>query len=65
MRAAIDEYQPVVGLHGHIHEAEGVKRIGSTVCINPGSIYGSGWLKGAIVDFNASGGYVSHLLTSG
>jgi Icc-related predicted phosphoesterase len=65
VREAIEEYEPVVGLHGHIHESAGTCRIGNTICINPGSDYGSGWLKGAIVDFDEEGSYVGHLLTSG
>ncbi len=65
VREAIERYRPVVGLHGHIHESAATCRIGETVCINPGSDYGSGWLKGAIVDFDEEGGYVGHLLTSG
>jgi Icc-related predicted phosphoesterase len=65
VKAAIERYQPTVALHGHIHEAAGAQRIGSTVCINPGSDYSSGFLKGAIVDLDENGGYVEHLLTSG
>jgi uncharacterized protein len=65
VREAIERYEPVVGLHGHIHESAGTCRIGPSVCINPGSDYGSGWLKGAIVDFDEEGNYVGHLLTSG
>jgi len=65
VRAAIERYQPVVSLHGHIHEVRGVSRIGRTMCINPGSDYSSGWLKGVIVDFDQDGAYLSHLLTSG
>jgi Icc-related predicted phosphoesterase len=65
VREAIERYAPTVALHGHIHESHGVQRIGSTMCINPGSDYGSGSLKGAIVDVDDEGGYVSHLLTSG
>lgn len=65
VRAAIEKYEPVVGLHGHIHESHGVQRIGSSMCINPGSEYGTGYLKGAIVDFTPDGEYVGHLLTSG
>ena len=65
VRDAIERYRPVVALHGHIHESEGVRRIGETVCINPGSDYSSGSLKGVIVDLDEHGEYVSHLLTSG
>jgi uncharacterized protein len=65
IRAAIETHSPVVALHGHIHEAHGVQRIGRTLCINPGSDYGSGVLKGAIVDVDGDGEYIGHLLTSG
>ena len=35
VRAAIERYQPLLGLHGHIHEAHASCKIGRTVCINP------------------------------
>lgn len=50
VRNAIIKYKPMVGLHGHIHESKGVYKLGRTVCINPGSEYGQGILRGAIVD---------------
>ncbi|HEX4212893.1 MAG TPA: metallophosphoesterase [Candidatus Dormibacteraeota bacterium] len=65
VRAAIERYRPVVGLHGHIHESAGTWRSGGTVCLNPGSEYGSGVLKGALVQFDEEGNYQSHLLTTG
>jgi uncharacterized protein len=65
VRDAINRYTPTVGLHGHIHECKAVVKIGETVCINPGSVYNSGWLQGVIVDLDADGRYVSHVLTSG
>jgi Icc-related predicted phosphoesterase len=65
VRDAIQRFAPTVALHGHIHESQGVWRHGSTVCLNPGSDYASGVLKGAIVDFDEEGGYVNHLFTSG
>jgi uncharacterized protein len=49
VREAIRRYQPVVGLHGHIHESAGRFRIGRTQCFNPGSEYGQGQLQGWIV----------------
>lgn len=49
VRRAIEENQPVLGLHGHIHESRGVERIGKSLCINPGSDYFEGILKGAII----------------
>ncbi len=65
VRDAILRYQPVAGLHGHIHESHGVRRIGQTVCINPGSDYSAGVLKGVLLDLTASGEYHDHLLTAG
>jgi len=64
VRTAIETHQPMLGLHGHIHEAKGASKIGRTLCINPGSEYSEGVLAGAVVDLNENGvkGYV---LTSG
>jgi uncharacterized protein len=49
LRKAIEETQPLLGLHGHIHEGRGASRIGRTLCINPGSMYEQGTLLGALV----------------
>jgi Icc-related predicted phosphoesterase len=49
VRYAIEKYQPLLGLHGHIHESQSVAKIGKTTCINPGSEYGEGVLRGCIV----------------
>jgi hypothetical protein len=49
LRKAIEKYQPLLGLHGHIHEGRGATRIAKTLCINPGSMYEQGTLLGAIV----------------
>lgn len=52
VRAAIERYQPLLGLHGHVHEAHASCKIGRTVCINPGSDFGEGVLHGALVTLN-------------
>lgn len=49
LREVIEKNQPLLGLHGHIHEGRGTMRIGKTLCINPGSMYEQGTLLGAIV----------------
>lgn len=49
VRDAIEKYQPLLGLHGHIHESPGAIKLGRTLCINPGSEYGEGILRGALV----------------
>ncbi|MGA7923931.1 MAG: metallophosphoesterase [Thermoplasmata archaeon] len=64
VRAAIDRYQPLLGLHGHIHESRGYARLGRSICLNPGSAYGEGTLLGVVVDLVADG-IRSHLLTTG
>ena len=52
VRAAIERYQPLLGLHGHVHEAHATCKIGRTVCINPGSDYSEGILHGVLVTLN-------------
>ncbi|MEX0629232.1 MAG: metallophosphoesterase [Chloroflexota bacterium] len=49
VRRVIERHQPMLGLHGHIHESRGKARIGRSICLNPGSDYNTGILKGVIV----------------
>jgi uncharacterized protein len=49
VRTLIERHQPVLSLHGHIHESKGVARIGRTTCVNPGSAYSEGVIDGALV----------------
>jgi len=64
VRRAIEKYQPLVGLHGHIHESRGLAKIGKTMCFNPGSEYSIGVLRGAVLDFGDNK-LESHILTAG
>jgi Icc-related predicted phosphoesterase len=64
VRQIIEETQPLLSLHGHIHESKGVTKIGRTVAINPGSDYGSGRLDGCLVHL-APDKVVNHYLVSG
>jgi uncharacterized protein len=52
VRNAIKKYQPLVALHGHIHESRGVEKLGRTVCINPGSEYTEGILRGVVINLD-------------
>ncbi len=57
VRRIIEEYAPIVGVHGHVHEAMGIDYIraknGKDVpVINPGSVYSSGMLNGVIIEIN-------------
>jgi uncharacterized protein len=49
VRELIERYQPVLALHGHVHESRGATRIGRTLCINPGSDYHTGRISGVLV----------------
>jgi hypothetical protein len=64
VRDAIEKYQPLLGLHGHIHESRGFIRIGRTLCLNPGSEYTEGMLRGVVVDLDEKG-VSNYLLTVG
>jgi len=55
VRSAIEKYQPLLGLHGHIHESRFAQKIGKTLCINPGSEYGEGVLRGVVLELSRKG----------
>jgi uncharacterized protein len=65
VRSVIEEHQPCLSLHGHIHEARGTARIGKTLCINPGSSYEQGQLLGAVIDLDGKKKVKRFVLTSG
>jgi len=60
----IEKYQPLLSLHGHVHEGKGTRIYKRTLCINPGSMYEQGMLHGAVVELkpNKLGTYI---LTTG
>ena len=55
VRKVIEKYQPLLGLHAHIHESAGEVRIGRTLCINPGSEYDRGIFRAYIIDLGPKG----------
>lgn len=55
VKTVIKEYQPLLGLHGHIHESFADQRIGTTPILNPGSEYESGLLRGFIIELISEG----------
>ncbi len=65
VRKVIEEGQPTLSLHGHIHEARGNTRIGRTLAINPGSSYEQGQLLGAVIDLDGGKKVKRFVLTSG
>ena len=64
VRQMIEQHKPLLGLHGHIHESRGFVKIGRTLCINPGSEYGEGILRGAVINLDQKG-VKSYILTQG
>ena len=66
VRDAINKHQPMLSVHGHIHESRGIKRMGRTLAINPGSVYGDGVLQGAVLELNPKKAKVTkYLLVNG
>lgn len=55
VRKIIEKYQPMLGLHAHIHESAGEIMIGRTLCLNPGSEYDTGVFRAYILDLSPSG----------
>lgn len=64
-RDAILKYQPMLGLHGHIHESAGIRKLGRTTLVNPGSEYAECVLRGAIIDLDPEEGLVNVNLVTG
>jgi len=65
VRAAIEKYQPLLSVHGHIHESKGVARLGRSLAVNPGSSYSDGVLQAALLELNPKKGKVKYVLVNG
>jgi uncharacterized protein len=66
VREGILTHQPMMSVHGHIHESRGVCKLGRTFAVNPGSVYGDGVLQGAVLELNEKKGKVTkYLLVNG
>jgi Icc-related predicted phosphoesterase len=63
VRKVVEEFQPLVSLHGHIHESRNAVQLGRTWAVNPGSEYGEGVLCGAIIQVKKQ--KVKHTFTAG
>jgi Icc-related predicted phosphoesterase len=64
VRDAIARFGPMLSLHGHIHESAGIRGLGVTTSINPGSEYGEGILRSAIIDLTDGAIGSAQLLTA-
>jgi Icc-related predicted phosphoesterase len=65
VREAILKYQPMLGTHGHIHESSGIRKLGKTTLVNPGSEYAEGILRGALIEIDPKEGLVNVNLVAG
>ena len=65
VRDAITKHQPMISLHGHIHESKGVAKVGRSLAVNPGSSYSDGVLQAALIDLNGKNGRVKYVLVNG
>jgi Icc-related predicted phosphoesterase len=65
VRSAIERHQPMLSLHGHVHESRGEARLGRTLALNPGSEYGEGVLRGVIVTLSTKRGVRGHQFVAG
>jgi Icc-related predicted phosphoesterase len=65
VRQALETYEPLLGLHGHIHESRGEARFGRTRSLNPGSEYSEGVLRGALVTLSEKKGIRGYQLVAG
>jgi uncharacterized protein len=60
VREAITEHQPLLSLHGHIHEGKGTQRMGKTLAVNPGSAYEEGVLQASIIELDQKRGKIKN-----
>jgi len=63
VRELIERHQPLLSLHGHVHESAAATRIGRTLCINPGSDYHTGRISGCLITLRGEG--VRHQFVTG
>lgn len=65
VREFLLKYQPLISMHGHIHESAGINKLGKTTILNPGSEYAEGILRGAVIDLDSEKGLINVNLVIG
>jgi Icc-related predicted phosphoesterase len=65
VREVIEQVQPILSLHGHIHESRAAERIGRTLAVNPGSSYVEGTLSGCVIELDGKKKLKRYRLTMG
>lgn len=70
VRTVLEEFRPIVGLHGHIHESSGRDFVGTSTfgeripVFNPGSEYNAGVLRGVLITID-NGAVRDYIFTKG
>ncbi|MGC2289143.1 MAG: metallophosphoesterase [Thermoplasmata archaeon] len=70
VRTVLEEFRPIVGLHGHIHESSGRDFVGASgsrdriPVFNPGSEYNAGVLRGVLITLE-NGSVRDYVFTKG
>jgi Icc-related predicted phosphoesterase len=49
VREVMERHQPLLGVHGHVHESRSIGKVGRAVVVNPGSEYTEGVLRAAVI----------------
>jgi Icc-related predicted phosphoesterase len=65
VKEILKEVEPLLSLHGHIHEGRGAVRLGRTLVVNPGSSYVEGTLEGCVIELDGKSKVKKYRLTSG
>ncbi len=63
VKEVIEQVQPILSLHGHIHESRAAVRIGRTLAVNPGSSYVEGTLSGCLIELDGKKKLKNYRLT--
>lgn len=61
VRSVLESVQPIVGVHGHVHESRGRAKLGRTLVVNPGSAYSEGVLQAAFIRIGRKGADVQFI----
>jgi Icc-related predicted phosphoesterase len=61
LRGVLESVQPVLSVHGHVHESRNRVKLGSTLAVNPGSAYSEGTLQAAFLRLGRKGADVQFL----
>lgn len=64
VRSVLESVQPIVGVHGHVHESRSRVKLGRTLVVNPGSAYSEGTLQAAFIRISRKKGADVQFITA-